>query len=72
MSNYRIEVFYSEEDGGYIANIPKLEYCSAFGRTREEALREIKTAERAWLESAKKHGKPIPKPGKQQLKPASE
>ncbi len=38
MKDYHINIFYSEADGGYIADIPDLEYCSAFGATPAEAL----------------------------------
>ena len=62
MSDYHINVFYSEEDGGYIADIPDLKSCSAFGTTPEEALHEVLVAKDAWLETARKHRKPIPKP----------
>jgi len=31
MKDYHINIFYSEEDRGYIADIPDLEGCSAFG-----------------------------------------
>lgn len=41
MKDYHINIFYSEEDGEYIADIPDLKYCSASGDTPEEALREI-------------------------------
>lgn len=41
MKNYHINIFYSEEDGGHIADIPDLEACSAFGETPEEALRQV-------------------------------
>ena len=61
-SDYHINVFYSAEDGGYIADLPDLKSCSAFGATPEEALREVLTARDAWLESARKHGKPVPRP----------
>ena len=54
MYKYAIEIFYSEEDEGYIAVVPELPGCSAFGKTEEEALREIKTAIELWLETAKK------------------
>ena len=37
MSDYHINNFYSEEDGGYIADIPGLDSCSAFGETPEQA-----------------------------------
>jgi predicted RNase H-like HicB family nuclease len=62
MSDYHINVFYSEEDGGYIADIPDLKSCSAFGETPEDALREVQMAKRAWLETARARRKPIPKP----------
>jgi len=62
MKDYHINVFYSEEDGGYIADIPDLRFCSAFGATAEEALREVLVAREAWLEAARASGKPIPEP----------
>ena len=62
MKDYHINVFYSEEDGGYIADIPDLKYCSAFGNTPVEAVTEVVIAKEAWLEVAAKHGDPIPKP----------
>jgi predicted RNase H-like HicB family nuclease len=62
MRDYHINIFWSEEDGGYIADIPDLEACSAFGRTPEEALKEVEVVKTAWLETAKVEGKPIPEP----------
>ena len=62
MSDYHINIFYSEEDGGYIADVPDLEACSAFGASPEEALREVQVAKEAWLKAAQAEGKPIPAP----------
>ena len=62
MKDYHINIFYSEEDGGYIADIPDLEACSAFGKTPEEALIQVEIAKSAWLDAARTAGKPIPKP----------
>jgi len=62
MSDYHINIFYSDEDGGYIADIPDLKACSAFGNTPAEALAEVERAKAAWLETAREEGKPIPKP----------
>jgi len=62
MRDYFISIFYSEEDGGYIADIPDLRFCSAFGATPEEALREVQIAKAAWLEAAQASNKPIPAP----------
>jgi predicted RNase H-like HicB family nuclease len=62
MKDYHINVFYSEEDEGYIADIPDLEHCSAFGSTPEKALKEVLKAKEAWLEAARAAKKPIPVP----------
>jgi predicted RNase H-like HicB family nuclease len=62
MRDYHINLFYSEEDEGYIADIPDLKQCSAFGLTPEEALQEVLKAKRAWLEAAQTSGKSIPLP----------
>ena len=62
MRDYHMNVFWSEEDGCYIADVPDLKYCSAHGPTPEEALREVLIAKEAWLEAAKANGKPIPRP----------
>jgi predicted RNase H-like HicB family nuclease len=62
MKDYHINIFYSEEDGGYIADIPDLEACSAFGETPAGALAEVEQAKAAWLEVARTEGKSIPQP----------
>lgn len=62
MRDYHINVFYSEEDEGYIADIPDLKFCSAFGTTAEEAVREVEQAKAAWIEAAKAAGKLVPPP----------
>jgi predicted RNase H-like HicB family nuclease len=62
VKDYHINIFYSDEDGGYIADIPDLRSCSAFGASPEEALREVELAKAAWLESAAAEGKPVPTP----------
>ena len=62
MRDYHINVFYSDGDGGWIADIPDLVACSAFGKTPQEALREVVKAKAAWLEAAFAEHKPIPEP----------
>ena len=62
MRDYHINIFYSEDDEGYIADIPDLAMCSAFGETPAEALAAVEIAKAAWLEAAKASGKPIPPP----------
>jgi predicted RNase H-like HicB family nuclease len=60
--DYHINIFYSEEDGGYIADIPDLKGCSAFGSSPEVALRELQVARKAWLKTAMAEGLLIPQP----------
>ena len=62
MSDYPISIFFSEEDGGYIAEVPDLAACSAFGETPEQALIEVQRAKEAWLAAARDTGRPIPPP----------
>lgn len=62
MQDYHINVFYSKDDGGYIADIPDLKFCSAFGETSGDALQEVLRAKDAWLAIARESGKAIPRP----------
>jgi len=62
MGDYHINIFYSEDDGGYIADLPDLTVCSAFGETPDEALHEVQQAKKLWLAAARAEGKPIPPP----------
>ena len=59
---YEIDIFWSDEDKCFIANVPDLKYCSAHGDTQEEALAQVKVAIRGHLEVAKEFGHPIPEP----------
>ncbi|CAN5193027.1 type II toxin-antitoxin system HicB family antitoxin [soil metagenome] len=61
-TRYAIVVFWSDEDGAWVADAPDLKSCSAFGETAEEALAELQVAIQAWLEVAREKGLPIPEP----------
>ena len=62
MKDYHINIFYSQEDEGYIADVPDLDSCSAFGETASEALAEVLKAKDVWLQVAEEQNKPIPQP----------
>ena len=62
MQDYHINILFSEEDEGYIADIPDLVHCSAFGESPEEALAQALIAKQAWLDAARKEGRAIPQP----------
>ncbi len=57
---YHINVFYSPEDGCWVADVPDLKYCSALGDTAAEAVSEIQVAMEVWLEVWAESGKPLP------------
>ncbi len=62
MLKYHINIFFSDEDGGYIADVPDLRYCSVFGETPEKALAEVEEAIALWLEAARDAGEDVPEP----------
>ena len=62
LPKYHINVFFSSDDRAYIADVPDLKYCSAHGKTPQEALRQVLVAIDAWVATAKAHGKRVPKP----------
>ena len=59
---YPIEVFWSDEDDGFIAVAPDLPGASAWGRTEAVAIQELHTVIELWIKAARKMGNPIPKP----------
>ena len=59
---YRINLFWSEEDDAWVADVPDLRSCCAFGDTPAEALSEVEKAMEAWLAVAREDGLPIPEP----------
>ncbi|HRP68106.1 MAG TPA: hypothetical protein PLY93_01060 [Turneriella sp.] len=54
MKDYHVNIFYSDEDEGYIADIRDLNHSSTFGNTPEEELCRVGTAKTLWFETAKK------------------
>jgi len=62
MSEYHINLFWSDEDESWVADIPDLRFCSAFGDTPEEALAEVTRAKELWLATARDRGQEIPPP----------
>lgn len=62
MQHYAINVFWSDEDDVWVANVPDLKFCSAFGDTPEQAVAEVRVAMEVWLDVAREKGLPIPEP----------
>src|SRR5438045_1339306 len=62
MKDYHIDVFWSEDDAYYVADIPDLVSCSALGEFPQQAVEQVLLAMQAWLEAAAEAAKPDPTP----------
>ena len=62
MKYYPLELFWSAEDEGYIALVPDLPGCNAWGATEIEALEQVHDAIEAWQAACKQAGEPVPEP----------
>lgn len=62
MNRYEIIIFWSTEDGTYIAEVPELPGCIAHGDTQAGALVNAQAAIELWLETAREFGDSIPEP----------
>src|SRR5258708_35315193 len=62
MTKYEIILYWSSEDGAFIAEVPELAGCAADGATRQEALANAEVVIAEWLETARELGRPIPEP----------
>lgn len=60
MNRYHINVFWSAEDECWVADVPDLQTCCAFGDTPAEAIAEVQVAMEGWIETARAHGLEIP------------
>lgn len=62
MTRYEVILYWSAEDGAFIAEVPELAGCAADGTTRQEALANVEVVIAEWLETAREMGRPIPEP----------
>ena len=71
MHKYEIDIFWSAEDGRYIAVVPDLPGCSAHGGNYQQALAEAEIAMAFWLEVAQEEGRPAPEPSARPVQTAT-
>lgn len=62
MTRYEVIIYWSDEDGAFIAEAPELPGCAADGPTREAALRNLEVVIEEWIDTARSLGRPIPQP----------
>ncbi len=65
--NYEIILYWSDEDGLFVAEVPELPGCMAHGDTQEAALANAKDAMQLWIDTATEFGDPIPEPKRRRL-----
>jgi predicted RNase H-like HicB family nuclease len=62
MIKYEVIIYWSAEDKAFIAEVPELPGCASDGATYQEALSNVETIIREWIDTAKELGRPIPEP----------
>ena len=62
MYKYEIIVFWSDEDGRFVVEVPELPGCMADGETYEQAVQNAQIIISEWIETAKSVGREIPEP----------
>lgn len=61
-NRYEIIIFWSEEDGAFVADVPELPGCMAHGSSHADALQNAEEAVLLWVETAGELGRDIPVP----------
>ena len=67
MHKYEIVIYWSNEDGVFVAEVPELPGCAAHGDSQETALENVNEAVKLWLETAREFGDAIPEPKGERL-----
>jgi predicted RNase H-like HicB family nuclease len=62
MPRYELIIYWSEEDGAFVAEVPELPGCAADGATYREAVAAAEVAIQEWVETARELGRPVPEP----------
>jgi len=62
MSRYEIIIYWSKDDGSFVAEVPELPGCMADGNTYQEALLNAEIIIQEWLDTARELGRNIPEP----------
>ena len=59
---YEVIIYWSDEDGAFIAEVPELPGCMADGSTYEGAVAAVKVVIGEWIEMAREMGRQVPEP----------
>ena len=69
MHEYRIVLYWSKQDGAFVAEVPELPGCMAHGDTQQSALDHVQQAMDLWIDTARDLGRPVPEPRNRPLTP---
>ena len=67
MHKYEVILYWSNEDGAFVTEVPELPGCTAHGDTQEAALKHAQEAMALWIDTAREFGRPIPEPKGERL-----
>lgn len=59
---YEVVIYWSADDGAFVAEMPELPGCAADGATPAEALASVQVVAHEWIETARELGWPVPEP----------
>lgn len=59
---YELIIYWSEEDGAFVVEVPELPGCMADGGTYETAVANARKVVEEWIETAHALGRPVPEP----------
>jgi predicted RNase H-like HicB family nuclease len=62
MIKYEVILYWSADDGAFIAEVPELPGCAADGASYQEALQNAEVIIQEWIETARSLNRPIPEP----------
>ena len=68
MYKYEINIYWSDDDQAFVAEVPELPGCAAHGDSPDAALANCNDAMGLWLDTAKEAGRPIPDPKGRRLR----
>ena len=67
MHKFEIILYWSDEDGAFVAEVPELAGCMAHGDSQEAALKYVNEAIGLWIDTAREFGDPVPQPKGERL-----
>jgi predicted RNase H-like HicB family nuclease len=62
MHKYEMIIYWSQDDGAFIAEVPELPGCAAHGDSPDSALANCQEAIKLWISTAKEFGRSVPEP----------